>query len=126
MNFKEWLIDIESETGGYKQGDLIVAYGRGTGKSIMNSYADQWFTTMAERKIEITHGELVGKQKFKYWVKVNGPWGLERQINEWCSETYGALDTPGYNNPRWDNRRKFGVYNFKHEADVTLFLLRWA
>jgi hypothetical protein len=118
-------VDIES--GGWKSDTLAVMYGRGTGKSMLNDYLHQW-TNVTERKpLKITHGTMVQRNKFRCWAKVeNGPWGLERQINEWCSEMFGPIESPGYKNPRWTNKLSWGVWHFKHDADLTLFLLRWS
>jgi hypothetical protein len=117
-------VDIES--GGWKPGELIVMYGRGTGKSMVNDYVQQWMTVNV-RPPRITHGEMAQRGKFSCWVKVtNGHWGLEKEINEWCSETFGPLDVPGYRNPRWTNKLSYGVWHFKHDADLTLFLLKWS
>jgi hypothetical protein len=117
--------DIES--GGWKPDTLAVMYGRGTGKSMVNDYVQQWTTIMEKRKpVEITHGQMVQRGKFKCWAKVNNaPWGFEKKVNQWCEETYGPLESTGYKNPRWTNKLSWGVWHFKHDADLTLFLLRW-
>ena len=117
-------VDIES--GGWKPDTLAVMYGRGTGKShFMSLYQNLW-SEPAPKPVQIEHGTMVHKNKYKYWAKVKGGrFGLEREITGWCEETFGALETPGYKNPRWTNKISWGVWHFKHEHDLTLFLLRW-
>ena len=91
----------------------------------MSLYQNLW-SESEPRQAKITHGTMVQRSKFKCWAKVTGGrWGLEREINQWCEETFGAAETPGYKNPRWTNKMSFGVWHFKHDADLTLFLLRW-
>jgi hypothetical protein len=118
-------IDIES--GGMKQGEFVVMYGRRSGKSMLTqSYINQWSDMDEKRKPTITHGTMVQKNRFRFWAKVTGGrWGLEREINEWCEENFGAQSTPGYKNPRWTNKMSWGVWHFKNEVDLTVFLLRW-
>jgi hypothetical protein len=121
------VFNFDIEAGGMKPGEITVMYARQTGKSVWNDYINLWSTEMAEqRKPTVTHGTMVQKNKFRCWAKVTGGrWGLEREINEWCEENFGAQSTPGYKNPRWTNKMSFGVWHFKHDSDLTLFLLRW-
>jgi hypothetical protein len=120
---------IDIEAGGFKQGEMAVLMcGRGTGKSMVTQmYMDRWSDMNEKRNPVITHGTMVQKNKFRCWAKVTGGrWGLEREITEWCEQTYGPLSTTGYKNPRWTNKMSWGVWHFKHEEDLTLFLLRWS
>ena len=119
---------IDIEAGGFKQGEVVVFYGRQTGKSMLTqTYINQWSDINENRPMKITHGTMVQKNKFRCWAKVTGGrWGLEREITEWCEETFGSLNTPGYKNPRWTNKMSWGVWHFKHEEDLMLFLLRWS
>jgi hypothetical protein len=119
---------IDIETGGFKQGEVVVFYGRQTGKSMLTqTYINQWSDINENRPMKITHCTMVQKNKFRCWAKVTGGrWGTEKKITEWCEEVFGPLSTPGYKNPRWTNKMSWGVWHFKHEADLTLFLLRWS
>lgn len=61
--------------------------------------------------------------KCQYIAKVSGSVDMD-SIQEWVDETFGAR-TPGYYNPRW-NKITYGKWAFKHEADLTMFVLRWS
>ena len=56
-----------------------------------------------------------------HWEAYYSPQGPEMaEIYAWCWQTFGnPVDTR-----RWDNHS--GWIRFVHEADMTLFLLRWS
>ena len=45
---------------------------------------------------------------------------------DWCRKTFGTASTPNLyigNNWRFNSK---GIFEFKHEQDLTAFLLKWA
>ncbi len=50
-----------------------------------------------------------------------------KEITRWCYQTFGA---PGMNTltkqTRWKDSIQYGEAYFRHEKDLTLFILRWA
>ena len=84
------------------------------------------------RRVPLKTGEDYNKARAEFWVSPSYdptmPWDdmreRNRQINEWCEETYGPIGDWHDTACRWhaSNRK----YIFHNEADRTMFVLRWS
>lgn len=48
------------------------------------------------------------------------------EIDQWCEQTFGRRHSTNLNPEGVWARCREGVFNFKHDADRTAFILRWS
>ena len=131
MNLQPWQLDILDKMSGFKPGELVMyGAGRRTGKSMMTQQAiERLMRDIMNRPIEqlvLSEGRVYGARY--YCVKpVGGNW---LEMEQWAAKAYGPsgsvwhVETESYKPAdRWyANDRKFW---FRHEADRTMFVLKW-
>jgi hypothetical protein len=93
----------------------------------MTSYSFPWdgSETKDRFEIETVHSR---DQPYRVRVRLGGLYSQrqdkEQQIKDWCNEKFGTSEIR-WRNPRW-RYASGGLYYFKYEKDMALFLLRWS
>lgn len=113
-------IFLDIEAGGFKPGELVIAAGRGTGKSFINQYIQNWHMVFNEPKSSykvLTTATVDNAQ----WYTIH----CTKDISIWIRETFRELeDKQWFENidDRWmlDHNR----YDL-HEELYTMLQLRW-
>lgn len=132
---KQCLIDIETmsmNSGGFAAGEIAVMMGtRGTGKSMMSTYAamfDSIFKPRPLTDIKLSEGRVYGA-RYHCVEPVGGDW---KDMEKWCDETFGPHGGPVWGNdpnkPPFPNERWYmnnSKFWFRTEKDRDWFLLRW-
>jgi hypothetical protein len=96
--------------------------------TISTFYDEDWIEVemdfTEEQRVMVT--ERKSKYKHKVTVPTDFTGDLEATMRAWCKDTFGE---GGRNkNLRWRSgwTDKHTTFYFKHDGDVSLFLLRWA
>ena len=82
----------------------------------------------SETKDRFEKETVEGDQPYRVRVRLGGLFSQrldrEQKIKDWCNEKFGA-STKTWRNPRW-SYQSGGLYYFKYEKDMALFLLKWS
>jgi hypothetical protein len=75
----------------------------------MKNSLNGWHVASVMPPVDIT---IAGKYRYQGWVP----------CIEWCEKTFGDMTMDNY---KWRFISE-GVFEFKHEQDLTAFLLKWS
>lgn len=119
-------IDIESFTGGFKPGEMVViSNGRQTGKSYY------YQTILKKRDLDnLTKMFLIQPQsKYKFsranWYVANFNHKHYFEVEEWCEKHFGKHPSRPDAWSRWVHKYEDQIH-FRDEKDYVLFTLRWS
>lgn len=119
-------IDIESFTGGFKPGEMVViSNGRQTGKSYY------YQTILKKRDLDnLTKMFLIQPQsKYKFsranWYVADFNWKDYDEVNKWCEQQFGKHPSNPDAWSRWVHKFEDKIH-FRDEKDYVLFTLRWS
>ena len=99
---------------------VVIANGRRTGKSHIQSHIQRLLETLRPDPIKLSWRELPGN-KLQAYVDPKGStsiWGLREEdmdpIQDWCVEV------------NCGKRMAFDMWHFKSRKHITMFLLKWS
>lgn len=114
-------IFLDIEAGGFKSGELaIITVGRGTGKSIINQYLQNWHMVFNDPKpsYKVLTTAIVDNAQ---WYTIH----CTKDISIWFRETFSELEDKQWFENIDDNwqldRNRFDM----HEELYTMLQLRW-